>query len=362
MGKISTSLPSPSRSRITYIDLLRILAIYTTVVIHVITQVWNAADVHGFSWKVYNFFLSGSCWGVPVFVMISGALFLDPDRTLHIKKLYSKNIGRLVLAFCFWAVAYALVFDLRKYSPEQFIHSIFTGEFHMWYVVMILVLYMLTPLLRRFTDDKSLTCYFLKLSLLISFVIPQALFLLEMLPVPYFKNAVQGLIVTFANLKTYFPHYFLFYFVAGHYLTHRELSPLQRRILYVLGLLGFVGTVVGTNAYSVFLNRENQYFHGKDTVNVLFMAVAVFVFARYELSRISFTETSLKHLRTVSDCCMGIYFVHLMISNGANGVFDLYLWPIHPIVRCIALPMTFFLCSLVTVLVMRRIPLLKKVV
>lgn len=60
MAQTSASLSHRSGSRIAYLDLLRIIAIYTTVVIRIITQVWNGADIHGFSWKVYNFFLSAS--------------------------------------------------------------------------------------------------------------------------------------------------------------------------------------------------------------------------------------------------------------------------------------------------------------
>ena len=232
----------------------------------------------------------------------------------------------------------------------------------MWYVVMILVLYMLTPLLRRFTCEESLVSYFLKLSFVISFLIPQLLFLLELLPIPGVNSAVLGLSETFGDLKGYFPHYYLFYYIAGYYITRTEFSPGKRRLFYVMGILGFVATFAGTDVLSVSLNHENQYFHSKDTVNILAMSVAVFVFAKYSLSRIRFTETGLKWMRTLSDSCMGIYFVHLMISNGANGVFDLWLQPIHPIVRCIVFPLVFFISSFVTVQVMKRIPLLNKVV
>lgn len=362
MGQTVSSLPSRSAGRITYFDLLRIVAIYTTVVIHVISQVWYTTDIHSFSWKVYNAFLSGSCWGVPVFTMISGALFLDPDRTVDTGKLYSKNILRLVIAFCFWAPVYALVFDIRGKSMDKFFYSCFTGDFHMWYVVMILVMYMLTPLLRRFTDDLKLTGYFLKMSLVISFFIPQVLFLLGLLPIPYFNSMVQGLSKTFGDLAGYFPHFYLFYFVAGYYIIKTDLTPRQRKLIYLFGVLGYVSTVAATDVYSVFLGHESQYFQGKSTVNILLMALAVFTFAKYELGKIRFSENGLRVLRKASDCCLGIYFVHLLITKAAYGVFDLSTQPIPAMVRCIALPIAFFVCSFVTVLVMKRIPVLKKMV
>lgn len=176
----------------------------------------------------------------------------------------------------------------------------------MWYVVMILVMYMLTPLLRRFTDDLSLTAYFLKLSFAVSFLLPQVFFLLEFLNVPYLCNMIQGLSRTSGNLAGYFPHFYLFYFVAGQFITRTEFTARQRRILYLLGIAGFLATVTATDLYSASLGSENQYFYGKDTLNILLMTVAVFVFAKYQLSRIHFSGKGLSILRKFSDCCMGI--------------------------------------------------------
>lgn len=77
------------------------------MVIHVAADNWNAADVRSFEWQVFNFYDSLVRFGVPVFVMISGALFLKPDKDIPVKKLYSKYIFRIVIAFVFWSFIYA---------------------------------------------------------------------------------------------------------------------------------------------------------------------------------------------------------------------------------------------------------------
>ncbi len=42
--------------------------------------------------------------------MASGALLLPPERELTIKRLYIRNMARLLAALFFWAACYKLVF------------------------------------------------------------------------------------------------------------------------------------------------------------------------------------------------------------------------------------------------------------
>lgn len=348
--------------RILYFDYLRVLAIYTTVAIHVIAQVRYIADVHSFQWNIYNLFLSAFRWGVPIFVMISGALFLNPEKNVSISGLYRKNIYKLLLGFCFWAAAYAVIFDIRGKTVSKFLYSMFTGDFHMWFVFMIAVMYMLTPLLRKFTCDKPLTEYFLKLSFLISFVIPQTMFLLGLIPVPYLENIVQGLTKSFSDMGSYFPHYYLFYFVAGYYLSITKFGLKTRKTIYFLGILSYLITVFATKGYSEFIGANSDAFHSHDTVNVAMMTLAVFVFAKYELGRIRLSEKWNAVLLSLSGLSIGIYYVHLMIIKMAYGLLDLSEKGIHPLVTCLVFPPIAFAVSVIATSVMRKIPLLKKVV
>ena len=73
--------------RKTYCDYLRVAATFAVVVLHVAASKWSAADVNGATWKAFNFYNSAVRWGVPIFIMISGSLFLlgtlprDPTTT-----------------------------------------------------------------------------------------------------------------------------------------------------------------------------------------------------------------------------------------------------------------------------------------
>ena len=43
-----------------------------------------------------------------MFLMLSGALMLDPGKPFQIRTLYRKNILRILTAFLFWSALYAL--------------------------------------------------------------------------------------------------------------------------------------------------------------------------------------------------------------------------------------------------------------
>ena len=79
--------------RIAYFDVLRILATFAVIVLHLSAQHWADTDVHTRAWQAFNLYDSAVRWAVPVFVMISGSLFLSGSQSLlHILK---KNVLRL---------------------------------------------------------------------------------------------------------------------------------------------------------------------------------------------------------------------------------------------------------------------------
>ena len=110
--------------RVVWIDLLRIFCVFSMMLIHVAASRWQSVNPTTFSWQVFNFYDCLVRFCVPVFVMISGVFFLDSNRQLTYKKLFSKNIIRIITAFVFWSFAYASIDILRsliKHTPFNYI-------------------------------------------------------------------------------------------------------------------------------------------------------------------------------------------------------------------------------------------------
>lgn len=92
--------------RTVYFDYLRVSAAFAVMIVHISAQNWYVADVNGSGWKMFNFYDSIVRWGVPVFVMISGSLFLSRD--IPQEKIFSKYVLRMVTSFIAWSFIYTL--------------------------------------------------------------------------------------------------------------------------------------------------------------------------------------------------------------------------------------------------------------
>jgi len=99
----------------------------------------------------------GVQWAVPVFVMVSGALNLDPDRYRGARDFWRRRVLRLVPAVVFWHAWYIGVrwlrgdmMELADLAWRVYEGKIFTQLYFFWIVVgLSAVTPLLMPLLRR---------------------------------------------------------------------------------------------------------------------------------------------------------------------------------------------------------------------
>ncbi|WP_280116249.1 acyltransferase family protein [Leucobacter coleopterorum] len=101
-------------SRVQHFDLLRVLAIVAVVMLHVSITEWHDLTPDNPRWDDLAVFGSFLRYCVPVFFMISGALFLDPKRDVTWRSLFRRSIPRLLLLYAFWSLFYA---TLEVYGP-----------------------------------------------------------------------------------------------------------------------------------------------------------------------------------------------------------------------------------------------------
>ena len=91
-----------------YLDFLRLVATLGVIFLHV-----SAKEYHMY-FLTYDWYLSviGDSmvrWSVPLFVMISGALFLNPDKNITYKDILKKYIPRLLIAYVGWSLIYTIL-------------------------------------------------------------------------------------------------------------------------------------------------------------------------------------------------------------------------------------------------------------
>ena len=94
---------------------------------------------------------------MPVFLVISGYLFLNPCREMGLGRMLTKYCRRIVLALILFGVPYGCLELLaaegrfRPGMPGEAFVKVLRGQSwsHMWYLYLILLLYAVTPLLKR---------------------------------------------------------------------------------------------------------------------------------------------------------------------------------------------------------------------
>lgn len=342
-------------TRTIYFDFLRIFAIFAIVMLHVSGGWFSNVDIGSLNWWVANLLDGVTRFAVPVFVMISGAIFLN--REISVRKLYAKYILRMVVAFVFWSVLYAVITDPAA-NIKGMIVNILYGHYHMWFIYMIVGLYMMVPILRKIVEDQKATQYFLVLAFLFCFLLPQVVDVLNVLPESFaLLGEICNTVVTKFKIDLFGG--FAIYFVAGYYLNNIEISLKHRRIIYVLGVVGYAMTVVCTYLLCVWHGVANELFYGSFTVNIALFTIAVFVFGKYECGRIDLSERMEKIISKLSKWTFGAYLVHALILSIVWELLPIEVESINAIVGIPVISVGVFGVSMFVSAVLNRIPFLR---
>lgn len=210
-------------------DVMRIVAIGLVVLQHAWSIPQLDTPEHGLLCYVYGALVS--C-GVPLFIMVSGALNLRPSMNSY-RSFFSKRLLRVFVPFLIWsAVIYAMTAltggyaevnnwhdAIRCYLPYLATNRINASH---WFIYVLLMLYLVTPVLQRALaagDARKTAGYILVVVcvLAVSAKIYPDLFLLR----------YTSELLLFIGL-----------YVAGYYLSQYSVNP---TLNILVGSIAFVG-------------------------------------------------------------------------------------------------------------------------
>ncbi len=158
---------------ISWADLIRVLAIFLVVVIHVsgqLTNVWGKISTD--QWFIADIYGSIARVSVPLFFMMSGYLLLPRSESL--RSFYTKRMPKVVIPFVVWSVIYLSVFcgsQPATCTPNylwQFI-TLKRTYFHLWFLYSLISIYLILPFLRlifRPEIDRTILWYLIGLWLI----------------------------------------------------------------------------------------------------------------------------------------------------------------------------------------------------
>ena len=353
--KVSQQVTNNAQNRVLYFDVLRILAVFFVMVLHTSGENWHDAGVNTYEWSILNLFNGISRWCVPVFVMISGALFLNHD--ISIKKLYSKYILRLVIAFIVWSIAYSFIWNIvGQRDIIKFFRAIIKGHYHMWFIYMIIGLYMVIPFLKKIIEDNILTKYFIILAFIFALFVPEIISIIKAFSSEHgdFAESTVGQV----HLKIVLG--FTIYFIVGYCLNNVALSNKAKLIIYILGIVGFVSTVVFSLIISKKLDKPIAIFYSNESVNVFFEAVSIFVLIKNIISKSRFGNKTINAIQLLSKYSFGAYLIHALILTILNKFANLHSLTFNPILSIPLVSTTTFILSFGISAILNHIPIVKK--
>jgi surface polysaccharide O-acyltransferase-like enzyme len=355
------------RERPVNVDLIRTVAIIGVLLLHAAGS-WTTTPQEMSQLNTLGLFRFGfvdiyqtlARIGVPLFVMLTGALLLEPSKNEEsLRVFFKKRWVRIGLPFLFWGVIYfAWDFLVIKipFTTTAVLQGILNGPYtQFWYLYVLAGLYLLTPILRIFMAhaNEQLVKYFV-----IVWVVGVSL-------VPVFLTFTSFTL----NNDLFTLTGFVGYFILGALLMNVKI---RRSSLYLFTLLGIALTALATYLLAVAVGGAQMYFfQGYFSPTIVLASVMVFMLLLTVTPPTVQEESKVKPskinrlLKLISENTLAIFLFHVIVMEtlefGYLG-FALNRDLLNPIIEVpLITVITLFVC-LAIIVPLKKIPYLKRLI
>ena len=313
------------------LDILRILACIAVITIHTAGSI----DYHGlaepgsFDWIFGETLDALSRWSVPIFAMLTGVFFLNPQKDISLKKLYTENIIRLISVMVFWVIVYSITLKKIFYPFDKSLCG------HFWYLGMTIGLYLAMPILRKIAADDSLLHYFCWVWLGCKVY----LFIGKFIVLPF--NLYSLLFVDYAG-----------YCLWAYYLSKIKLQKSYEILLYLFTTIALIITV---SAYMITKSRTS-FWSEYDSVPTIITSIGLFYF--FSHITIKLPSSNVKWIQNCAQCTLGIYAVHILLLTECFTRIHRFIpsWPITVIISIVSV----FIIGWIITFILKKIPVIGK--
>ena len=230
--------------RKSYLDYLRIISCFSVITLHV-SALWSSLPAADPKCMISNLYILFHYYAVPIFVMISGVLFLNPEKEIDLKGLWKDRIFKFAVLYVVWQLFYMITTGSLNidvlHHPRAILFWIMKPYYALWYLPMQIGLYIVTPFIREITKSKKYTVYWMGIACVTNV-------LLE------FVKAVNGeRIISFSDsFMIHMLSGWTFYFVLGYFLDSMKANRTNSIIKY-----GIYLATTGLLIYAVQIRMAN---------------------------------------------------------------------------------------------------------
>lgn len=342
--------------RQTNIDILRIVASFMVIMVHVSASKWQNTDVTSSEWAAMNLYDSAVRSCVPLFFMISGRLFLGKHEMVSLPKLLRNNVLKLVIIYLVWSFVYAIdtvgieaLFSASKILNE-IVPLIIKGRYFLWFLPTMIGVYLVMPILFSFKEYKN--GKYIRYALIIFLI-----FTISFTTIKQFFPQSELLLEILSKIK-YVDIGFCGYFLLGYYLSKKDYSKVSKSTLLILLMLIIgISTVIG-RTYSINAGEPIGILYGYMTLPVFLEAILIFVFFLKIKPKVS-TKMA-KVIAHISKGTLGIYLIHPFIIEYLQIWFGINTVSFNPWFSIPIISMGVFALSIIMILLLSKVPVANK--
>ena len=347
------------------VDLIRTVAIILVILLHAAIEpnpTVNFMSPQGVQlWWTSDVYDSIARTAVPLFIMLTGALLLQPNKADEpLRVFFKKRWNRIGIPVLFWgAIFFAWDFTVKgqALTAVSVLQGVLAGPYvHFWYVYVLVGLYLITPLVRIVVAhaDWRIIRYFL----LIWFV----------------GTGIVSLLTLYSNLGPqtvwFRDNIFLLTGLIGYFILGAYVIKLRFRssFLYIGLILSTVWTIIGTYFLIATLGEQySQFFLDASSFSVIIASVTLFLLLAAVPNQTvenRFPRGN-KVLKVISQNTLPIYLFHLIIletlQKGYLG-FKISVTTMNPIIEIPLVTAVTLLLSLAIIVPLKKLPYMKRLI
>ena len=339
-----------TKKRIVYLDILNIIAIISVIAMHCNGIVHG--NINSRAWAT-SLIVECICYfAVPLFVMISGANLMKYREKYDTKTFFKKRFMKVLIPFLFWATfmfiwKICILKSLEIHNFKELLNAFFlnkeeTTYYFVWSIVGIYLTMPLLSLLAKKENNKSLW-FVVLLYFIFNAFIPN---ILSLVGITYNTSAS----VQFAG--------YVIFAILGYLLSEENISKKHKIIIIISAVLGLVYRYSTTFILSKNAGYVVKTTWGYTSWHTILLASAVFMIIK-DINYNNLSDKLKGILAKIASCSYAIFLIHRIIMYYEKSILNInsasWLW------RTIGVITTYLIALGITLLI-KKIPVIKKVV
>lgn len=329
------------------IDLLKIFACFSVVVLHVSGVVVDSKSEYTFSHLLYY----AACIAVPIFFMVNG-YFLINKKEINYRYILKKISNILIIVFS-WNLLLSIA---TLFVKGRLINPVYTSIMNLiqrqyfwqfWFFGALIIIYLLVPIINKCFKN-------IKKSIIFTFIMVCVCFSIDLINI--FKSITGESIVQMSirqtfRLWTWFAYYLLGGLLGNDIIRNKIIKFISIKWNWVI----LISSLIASNLYQfnmakIYNSICAEYFY--DNILTFIYVVSLFILVlRYNFERL---KTSIMF---ISSNMIGIYILHVTIIKIISKLIEFEKPFVNTIVICIV-----FLGSLFGSWIISKIPVIKKLI